>query len=166
MVAAGHAFTASDLANRRRDVLNASRGGVAFVRDTDGAMFAMMPAEVVTFRAKLEAFNQTLRGLIASLNEDSPHPASLGQVAFASGWSQDRRRQLVADIAEAISVAESIQDPAPVAGLIEMSRPRKAEHHTPFDASIAFAGLSTEDQAVLAGVRRPAARKRSAKAAG
>ncbi len=159
-MADGHAFTSSDLASRRREVLDASRTGVALVRDTDGFLFAMMPAKAVALSESLDGFNQTLRALIGSLQDESPHPTSLGQVAFAADWSQARRQQLVADLAEAISVAASIGDPAPVAGLIEMSRPHPVRGDVPFDAAAAFAGLSAADQALLSGVRRQATANR------
>jgi hypothetical protein len=150
---ATHAFTTSDLARRRKDVLAAARTGTAMIRDTDGFVLAILPADRLAVTDRLADLNGTLRCLVATLNDPSPAPAALGEAAWASTWAPSRRQQLAADLAEALALAESLGDPGPAAGLLEASRPQPRAGK-PFDATAAFKSLSEEGQAVLRGERR------------
>ena len=148
-----HAFTTSDLARRRKDVLAAARTGTAMVRDTDGAVFAVLPAEHVVAANRIAELHGTLRSLVAAARTEHPAASALGEAAWASDWPIERRWTLINDLTETLALAESLGDPAPAIGLLEASRPRPRQT-VPFDATIAFKALSDEDQSILRGERR------------
>lgn len=145
-------FTASDLNRRRRRVLDAGRGRGALVRDAD-AVLALVPFERLASAERLNQLGATLAALIASLADEAPPAAALGEASWAASWSVQRRRQLVEDLGEALALATSMHDPRLAEALLDASRP-KPEATERFDAAATWARLSESDKAFLRGKRR------------
>jgi hypothetical protein len=147
-------FTASDLNRRRRRVLDAGRGDGALVRDAD-AVLALVPFERLAASERLNQLGATLVALIASLADDAPAAAALGEAGWAASWSAQRRRQLVEDLGEALALATSMHDPRPAEALLDALRP-KPDLGARFDAAATWAQLSVADKEFLRGKRRRA----------
>jgi hypothetical protein len=158
MPSLSHAFLASDLSRRRREVIAAARAGGAVIRDTDGTLLVMSLAEHVAAAAAIAELHGVLRALVATADVEQPDPSALGAAAWAADWPRDRRRTLMVDLNEALARAESLGDPAPAVGLLEASKPPLQTNTPMFDAASAFDTLSDDDRARLRGRRRTANR--------
>lgn len=118
-----HVFVASDLAHKRRDVLDAARSeSGALIRDTDGTVLAIVDAGRLGALHRLSEITGGFAALAASLDQQSVSSASLGVFSWAAHWSAVRRANLVHDVADALSVAVSLQDPGAVDELIRQAR--------------------------------------------
>jgi hypothetical protein len=108
-------FQASDLAGaKRRDFLGAARTGGALLRDTDGFALTMVPL------SHLEAITEVARTAVAALlavaalGRGHVRPAELGQFAWLAVFDEDDQAEFFNDLRDALALAESTRDAAPV----------------------------------------------------
>lgn len=139
---AGSAFNASDLARRRRELLDASRTQRSVIRDADGTLFTLGLAADVAASDALAALGATLAALVSSLDKESPNASSLGPLAFVANWAVERRGVLANDLAEALSLANSLHDPTPAQLVIDTAKPEPPNPN--FDVEYVFANLAPE----------------------
>lgn len=141
-------FTASDLSRRRKAVLAASSAEGALVRNTTGETLAFVRFERLAAAERIGELASVLTALIGSLEMEDVNSSMLGEVAWAASWSRERRRQLVADLAEALALSISLNDPVPAEALLEGSKPKPASDDR-FDAAAVWAALTEEDREFL-----------------
>jgi hypothetical protein len=114
-VSIGTVFQASDLAGaKRREFLGAAREGGALLRDTDGFALTMVPL------SQLEAITEVARTAVAALlaaaalARGQTRPAELGQLAWLAVFDEDDRAEFFGELRDALAVAETTRDAAPI----------------------------------------------------
>lgn len=96
-------FTASDLQNRRRDVMDAARGGRALVRDTDGTTLVMLPAhDVVAHDELLSAARAFLAAQLAVENR-ATRPIEFGELAWLAVFDDDDRASFLEEFRDTLA---------------------------------------------------------------
>jgi len=154
-------FTASDLSQQRRAVLEAGRGSGALVRDTDGEVVVVVPASLLNHLERIGDLSRSFVALTQSLEADAVSPAALADFAWAAQWPRARRARLAREIGDAIALAVSLKDPAPVEAVLDRCSPPLHELNPRFDGEAMWKVLSEGEHEQLAGRRTPKRRRLS-----
>ena len=104
MTQVSYLYLASDLASRRKEVLQAARQGQATVRDTDGFTLTLLPQadleRLEETRAMVSAFFTAESGVLRK----SQKAAEFGEFAWISVFDQDDRDECLLELKEAIAL--------------------------------------------------------------
>jgi hypothetical protein len=117
-------WPASDLARRRTDILEEAQRSIAFVKGTDGTLLAFTSAATLANIEDVQRNSQLLSWAVTAIVDDGAGPASLGDLAFISGWSPNRKRQFVEELNDVIVHSTSTGEPAEVQVFLQLSKPR------------------------------------------
>lgn len=145
-------FTASDLSRRRREILDAAAHGGALVRATDGVLLRFERADHIESLERLTGLSTLLAAAVAACDEETPAPASLGELAWLATWPLERRRQFVSDLADTVAISASIGSTAPTEALLAASRPDPPPAR--FDAGQVWENLDSKERTLLTTARR------------
>lgn len=106
-------FQASDLAQKRVEVLEAARGGAARVRDRDGTSLIMVPEE--RYRALKEVAEwgtALLRLEVLLARGQRPTVGDLGKLAWLRVFDNEDLREFVSELHDALVAAHADGDPS------------------------------------------------------
>lgn len=104
-------YQASDLSQRRREVLNEARAGYARIRDTDGTSLLMLPEEMVRLNEELTRW---ARALIPLLRTQGRKPLAEAIAGSELSWLKllpsDDVDEFLEEIASALQFAIDARD--------------------------------------------------------
>src|SRR5579862_3435939 len=108
-----HVFQASDLGNKRVEVLEAARNGLARVRDKDGTSLVMLPESELLLLQKVKKGWQTYMMLEKLLQRsDLPRTSELGEHAWLRYFGRDDLQEFSDELHEVIVAADADGDAA------------------------------------------------------
>lgn len=116
----GTIYTASDLARRRRALLDAARRGVARLRDTDGTSLVMLREDHVlalTLVARWSMARVRLADLLGTPAPSRPI-AAYGDAAWLRVFDDDDLRQFLRELDDALVAATADESPRPLEELL------------------------------------------------
>jgi hypothetical protein len=101
-------FQPTDLVKKRTEVMNAARGGLARLRDSDGTSYVMVPEGRLTLLEELAEWSQALIKLEALLRRGSrPTVSELGELAWLRGFDASELREFIEELHDALVVAHA-----------------------------------------------------------
>ena len=99
-----HIYQASDLASKRRELMDAARAGFAQIRDTDGAGLVLIPQHrfqlLTTMREHLARLLTLESALERSASERKP--ADLGELAWLLVFDDDDQQEFRRELVDAL----------------------------------------------------------------
>lgn len=116
----GTVYTASDLARRRRELLDSARRGVARLRDTDGTSLVMLREGHVlalTLAARWSMARSRLAALLGLPPESRPN-AAYGEAAWLRVFDDDDLREFLTELDEALVATLADESPGPLEQLL------------------------------------------------
>ncbi|WP_439681776.1 hypothetical protein [Embleya sp. MST-111070] len=105
-------FQASDLANKRTELLSAARSGVARVRDKDGTSLVMLPESQLLLLQSVSDWSRHLMRL-TTLAEGVERPTvdQLGELAWLRAFDNEDLQEFVSDMKQCLVAAHADGDP-------------------------------------------------------
>lgn len=102
-------FTASDLDRKRREVLDAAKGGLVRVRDTDGAHLVMESARIHEAREAVAGWALRLHQLYQALDipREQRRPRDFGDLTWARYLPEEQQHQMVEELFDALLTAHN-----------------------------------------------------------
>jgi hypothetical protein len=111
-----HIYQASDLAQKRREVMQAARAGGAQIRDTDGTGLVLVPQGrfdlLQALRDQLSRFVSLEAAFERPVNER--RPTDFGEFAWLSSFDEDDQREFRRELMVALAQCLSTESMAPV----------------------------------------------------
>lgn len=100
----GHIFTASDLAQSRRDVLNQAKSGGALIRDSDGTGLVLVPQQHLELLRSQRALFESLLRLTAIFgrSRDQRRASDYGEFAWLEVFDDDDQREFHSEFVDAL----------------------------------------------------------------
>ena len=158
-------FQASDLNRRGRAILDTARGGLARIRDTDGASLIVTREDVYeTLREQVTALRQLADAMASFItldcvldDEQTPVVAELGSWTWVRHLPPEDAVEFVHDIAEALYASCREKSSAPVAAALDDHWRATAEALSdPLSRETLLGSSSADDYVEVARPERPA----------
>ncbi|MBP2704374.1 hypothetical protein JOL79_11175 [Microbispora sp. RL4-1S] len=106
-------FQASDLANKRTEILERARQGLAQIRDKDSTSLVMLPERRLRMLEEIAKWSLAHMRLDELLRRDAePSISDLGDLAWLRVFEAEDLREFVDDLHAALIAAHSDQDPS------------------------------------------------------
>ncbi|MEV7966090.1 hypothetical protein AB0O34_08910 [Sphaerisporangium sp. NPDC088356] len=138
-------FQSSDLANKRTEVLEAAREGLARVRDKDGTSLVMLPERRLRLLQEIARWSRAHMRLDDLLRRDAiPNVSDLGDLAWLRVFDADDLREFVEDLHNALVAAHSDEDTLALDECIKAWRITARQIEDPLRRSVLI-GKSTSD---------------------
>ncbi|MEV5413777.1 hypothetical protein AB0K60_33735 [Thermopolyspora sp. NPDC052614] len=106
-------FQASDLANKRTEILERARQGLAQIRDKDSTSLVMLPERRLRMLEEIAKWSLAHMRLDDLLRRDAaPSISDLGDLAWLRVFEADDLREFVDELHAVLIAAHSDQDPS------------------------------------------------------
>lgn len=102
----------SDLATKRREVVDAARDHPEYIRDTDGEVLVLKRALLDSNTAELLRLHNLRAAAAIELRRDRPNRVALGELAYLADWTRPERDAFLDDLAAVLANPEFDGDPA------------------------------------------------------
>lgn len=139
-------FQASDLGNKRVEVLEAARNGLARVRDKDGTSLVMMPERELLLLQKVKRgwrIYMTLERLLQ--RSELPRASELGEHAWLRHFDRDDLQELSDELHEVIVAADADGDAAILDECLRAWRETARQLEDPLRRSILLGPFNPKD---------------------
>lgn len=113
----------SDLATKRREVVDAARARPEYIRDTDGEVLVLKRAVLDTNTAELLRLHNLRAAAAIELRRKRPNRVALGELAYLADWPNAEREAFLDDLAAVLANPEFGDDPAFARFFIERHAP-------------------------------------------
>jgi hypothetical protein len=141
-----HVFQASDLGNKRVEVLEAARNGLARVRDKDGTSLVMLPERELLLLQKVKKGWQTYMTLEKLLQRSElPRTSELGEHAWLRHFDRDDLQEFSDELHEVIVAADADGDAAILDECLRAWRTTARQLEDPLRRSILLGPVNRED---------------------
>jgi hypothetical protein len=108
-------FQVSDLAgSRRREFLDEAKAGSASLRDTDGSVLVMVDSSVIRVLRETASTTALVFAAEAAVRGHRTSPSELGGLAWLAEFDEDDQLQALTELKDAIVIAISSGDIAPI----------------------------------------------------
>jgi hypothetical protein len=145
-------FQASDLANKRTEVLAAARNGQARIRDKDGTSLVMLPESRLRLLEALTKWRHTYMKLEAILRRSElPKVGELGELAWLRAFDREDIQEFVGELSDALIAAEADQDTAVLDECINAWRITARQLADPLRRSVLLGTFEPEDYIEVSG---------------
>ncbi len=106
-------FQASDLANKRTELLSAARSGLARLRDKDGTSLVMLPESKLRLLEVLSEWSRALLRLEALISRGvTPSISDLGELAWLRVFDAEDLQEFMSDLQASLVAAHADGDVA------------------------------------------------------
>lgn len=139
-------FQASDLGNKRVEVLEAARNGLARVRDKDGTSLVMMPERELLLLEKMKRgwrIYMTLERLLQ--RSELPRASELGEHAWLRHFDRDDLQEFSDELHEVIVAADADRDAAILDECLRAWRETARQLEDPLRRSILLRSFNPKD---------------------
>ncbi|GAA4180182.1 hypothetical protein GCM10022252_02660 [Streptosporangium oxazolinicum] len=139
-------FQSSDLANKRTEVLDAAREGLARVRDKDGTSLVMLPERRLRLLEEIARWSRAHMRLDELLRRDvTLNVGDLGDLAWLRVFDADDLREFVEDLHDALIAAHSDEDTTALDECIRGWRVTARQIEDPLRRSVLMGKRAAED---------------------
>jgi hypothetical protein len=142
-------FLVSELATKRRAVVDAAREGGARVRDTDGTRLVMLPESKVESLAAVARWSNAQAQVSRWLQRgELPRAAEMGELAWLRGFDHEDLAEFVAELQDALAAAYADADPQPLVDCVRAWQVTARQLEDPLRRSILLGRNLTPDDLV------------------
>ncbi|MEU4835813.1 hypothetical protein [Streptosporangium sp. NPDC023615] len=139
-------FQSSDLANKRTEVLDAAREGLARVRDKDGTSLVMLPERRLRLLEEIARWSRAHMRLDELLRRNViPNVGDLGDLAWLRVFDADDLREFVEDLHNALIAAHSDEDTSALDECVKAWRITARQIEDPLRRSILMGKHNVDD---------------------
>lgn len=130
-------FTASDLATKRTEVLEAAREGLARLRDKDGTSLVMLPEHRLLLLQEITKWSRAQMRLEELLHRDkAPSVSDLGDLAWLRVFDLEDLREFVDELYQALLAAHADDDTTPLDECVRAWRTTARQLEDPLRRSV------------------------------
>ncbi|MDH2425394.1 hypothetical protein [Sphaerisporangium sp. TRM90804] len=139
-------FQASDLANKRTEILESARQGLAQIRDKDSTSLVMLPERRLRMLEEIAKWSLAHMRLDDLLRRDAePSIGDLGDLAWLRVFDVDDLREFVDELHSALIAAHSDQDASVLDEFIRAWRITARQLEDPLRRSVLLGRHNPED---------------------
>ncbi|SET59617.1 hypothetical protein [Nonomuraea wenchangensis] len=139
-------FQASDLANRRTEILEQARHGLAQIRDKDSTSLVMLPERRLRMLEEIAKWSLAHMRLDDLLRRDAePSVSELGDLAWLRVFEVEDLREFVDELHAVLIAAHSDQDPSALDEFIHAWRTTARQLEDPLRRSILLGRHDPDD---------------------